>query len=347
MKALANSSFFEFEVIYFYASRKIKPYLKGFSYKILYSWVLFKPKGYLSPSLPFALKRHKYDIVILNTYTIPSTQLAAYWSTIMGIPWIFWGERPGMRDTNWRKILRKLLIFPICHYAKAILATGYIAVEDYQRLCQKKVKVFNFPYFINIDKYLALPEKSKVPIVIKFLYSGQLIYRKGVDILIKAFNKIAIEFPNRVHLTILGDGKMKSLLKAQVKPNTKDYINFVGKVEWSNIISYYAQADIFVLPSRHDGWGLVVNEAIATGMPVIASDKVGAVPDLIRNKETGLVIKTNSVESLYWAMKYFIIKPDEINRMGKNAKRLAKSFTHKEGVKLLYRYLKEVVNEQD
>ena len=88
---------------------------------------------------------------------------------------------------------------------------------------------------------------------------------------------------------------------------------------------------VFVLPSRHDGWGVVVNQALAAGLPVITSDAVGAGLDLVENGVNGMCVAANDVEALYRALETIAGTPDIVARWGKNSREKALTLTPEVG----------------
>lgn len=125
-----------------------------------------------------------------------------------------------------------------------------------------------------------------------FLYVGRLIELKNLKLLISVFN----EHPE-LKLIIVGFGEQETELKSLSKEN----IEFRGAVDNKDLWHIYREADVFVLPSKSETWGLVVEEALNNGTPVIVSDRVGCKDDLV-SENTGLVFCHNSKEDLKHAV---------------------------------------------
>lgn len=121
-----------------------------------------------------------------------------------------------------------------------------------------------------------------------FIYVGRLVAVKNLELLITVFNKLP-----QFNLTIVGFGPLEDTLKALAKPN----ITFTGAIDNIELPQYYRRADVFMLASYSEAWGLVVEEALNNGTPVIVSDHVGCHKDLVTS-ETGLVFKSNDEDSL-------------------------------------------------
>ena len=123
---------------------------------------------------------------------------------------------------------------------------------------------------------------------LKYIYVGRLVDVKNVGMLIDVFNA------NGKPLTIVGKGVMEKELKAKAYPN----ITFSGFIDNEQLGAVYQSHDIFILPSKYEPWGLVVEEAIYWGLPVIVSDHVGSHVDMVDDLGTGAVFKSDDIGSL-------------------------------------------------
>jgi glycosyltransferase involved in cell wall biosynthesis len=118
------------------------------------------------------------------------------------------------------------------------------------------------------------------------LYVGRLSEHKGVHDLIAAVGSL----DEPAHLLVVGDGPGRDALERQARRDLPGRATFTGTLPNEALPNYYALADAFVLPTRGDTWGLVLNEAMACGTPVVTTTAAGAVGDLVRDGETGLVV---------------------------------------------------------
>jgi len=173
-----------------------------------------------------------------------------------------------------------------------IFGIGEMAVKYYSSI-SKKWKVFPFQYVTeNVQRTLPPPSGK-----IKLLFVGSLTARKNVKIAIKALkNNSNIDF------TIIGDGEEKEKLKLLAHKNHVN-INFLGTQPMKEIPISMQQHDVLILPSIHDGWGAVVNEAMTLGLYVIVSNRCGS-KALIANREEGYIYKYNSTLELKEALQY-------------------------------------------
>jgi glycosyltransferase involved in cell wall biosynthesis len=280
-----------------------RPQLSAFE-TVMPGWRLRWPGGetYCNPRVVNSLLEARADIVVVSDYSAPTAQVAMRALTARRLPWVFWGERPGFtRRGKFGAFLRRQLQAPLSA-ATAIAAIGSKAVSAYHDRFPGKT-VLNIPYFCDLAPYqeAKLERSTKPRSSVNILFSGQLIARKGGDILLSAFSKLAATSGN-VSLTILGDGPERARLEAAVPPALRDRVKFLGHRQPSQIPEIFATADVFCLPSRHDGWGVVVNEAIGAGLPIVVSDSVGAGHDLVRHGENGLRVPTGDDEALAQAL---------------------------------------------
>jgi glycosyltransferase involved in cell wall biosynthesis len=127
----------------------------------------------------------------------------------------------------------------------------------------------------------------------KFLYIGRLSEVKNLVFLIKVFNKLP-----EYSLNIIGEGPDKIKLESMSEPN----INFVGSVENKKLSQHFSQNNFLILPSLSETWGLVVEESLYNGMPVIVSKNCGSV-DLVKNEFNGYVFNPNNAVELETIIK--------------------------------------------
>jgi glycosyltransferase involved in cell wall biosynthesis len=130
----------------------------------------------------------------------------------------------------------------------------------------------------------------------RYLFVGRFIERKGIDVLLVAFRHVG-----RGELWLAGDGPHRSLLEGEAKGDPR--IRFLGYADEGSLPDLYRQADVLVVPSFFEPWGLVVHEGLAYGLPVIATDQVAAADDLIDPGLNGYVVPAGSDAALASAMR--------------------------------------------
>lgn len=159
-----------------------------------------------------------------------------------------------------------------------------------------------------------------------FLFVGQLIRRKGWNLLIEAADSLRNR-GRKLSVTIVGDGQDKHLLLDQIsKLGLKEVVRAVGPVPYEQLGSYFEAADVFVLPSLEDTWGVVVSEAMACGKAILCSRFAGA-SELIQDGVNGYVFNPHRPGELAAFMERFIQEPELITRFGSDSRRMIADHT--------------------
>ncbi|MGH8131331.1 MAG: glycosyltransferase [Steroidobacteraceae bacterium] len=240
------------------------------------------------------------DLVVFNYYR---DRAALQWMQRRekaGASWCFWGERPGA--TRWAPVgdaYRYFRLATLRRSRAAIWGIGQLAVDRYRAAFGARRKYFNVPYFSDLWRFAAAAvPRSAGARARKFLFSGALIRRKGVDLLVDAFARVRREVPD-ASLTFVGTGELERGLKARL---ARHGARFAGFQPWDALPGLYGGADVLVAPSRHDGWAMVVPEALASGLPVISTARTGAAREFIEPGRNGWIVEPPSAAALGSAM---------------------------------------------
>jgi len=234
-------------------------------------------------------------------------QLVNYFCRV-GVSWIHWGERGARR---WSMILR----FPfwcwfgrkVNKYALGAFAIGTLAAEDFRRWGIPGHKIAFLPYAVaplRTDSYPDEEIKRFATGKKVFLYCGELAPHKGIDVLLKAF---AMEYDGEWVLVLVGPDRCRGKYQALARKlsiESKTY--FRGVMSSECIAKAIIQANVFVLPSRYDGWGVVLNEAASLGKALISTTACGAAHHLIQANVNGYCIAPNNPHALAMAMVSYV-----------------------------------------
>jgi glycosyltransferase involved in cell wall biosynthesis len=165
---------------------------------------------------------------------------------------------------------------------------------------------------------LALPERY-------FLYVGRLVRPKGVLDLLEAYASLPVELRSQVSVVLAGNGPMRPELESLAREIYPGEVQFAGFVHRDDLPNYYSLAECLVLPTHSDTWGMVVNEALASGLPVICSDVAGCAADLVQSN--GRLVACGDVRQLANAMQE--ISSDEAlrGRMSQASEILGQSYS--------------------
>ena len=285
------------------------PRQKGYSYDIL-KGVRIGGLGTLNVGVFLLLRRFRPGVVVVTgSYAYPTMQLLAWWLTLRGLPWYYWSEELTWNDKGAiGNFVRDLFRRPLKR-ARGILAIGRRSADSFRKLGIPSAAIRLFHYYADTAHFelpaeerdrrrSATRQKQHLPAdATVILYIGQLIHRKGVDILLRAFAQV--ESQGSAFVMVAGDGPQGEELQSLAREiGIADRVRFVGFVQPSDLPHYTAASDAIVVPSRYEGWGLVVPEAMAAGLPVIASNEVSAAADLIHHAESGFLFPSEDVSAL-------------------------------------------------
>lgn len=242
------------------------------------------------------------DLVVFADYSSALVRDAMRRREASGKPWCFWGERPGYRGLGpLGRMRRRVHLAPLHrNHRAAIWGIGHWAVEGYRREFGDRRPYYDLPYFSNLQRFRAAGALRSPDGPLRLLYSGALSKRKGVDLLATAFRRLAQTHDN-VSLSVVGSGPLRPLMERLLGASVSRTV-FHDFVPWGDLPRLYAEADVLCAPSRYDGWGLIVPEAMAAGMPVIGTDRMGAARELIEPGTNGWLVPADSERHLYEAL---------------------------------------------
>lgn len=221
-----------------------------------------------------------------------------------------------------KSIFRRWLISFNLKKADVIFATSQYLASAAQNYTKKSIIVT--PFGVKLNKFNKTGtgndyEKSKKPIIIGTVKSLEPVY--GIDILIKAF-KIVKERNHEINLKLLiaGDGSERQNLEKLVSDmSIEGHVEFIGYVKPSNVVNCYNRIDIFANLSRRESFGVSVVEAMACGLPVIASS-VGGLKEILADGDSGILIEPDNVFQTAEAIEYLVLNSDKRNQIGKCGK---------------------------
>ena len=173
-----------------------------------------------------------------------------------------------------------------------------------------------------------------------FLYAGNQNLRKGIHILYKAWASCNFE-PEKAELVLIG----KNQLPQSLKKNLPSSIKFIQNIPHKELNRYYQRANVFVLPTLADGFGMVISEAMAQGLPVITTHNSGG-PDIIQHRQNGLLVEANDIEALAKELRWAFENPADLAEIGEAAFQTAKAYPWSSYRKRLRQEIADRVNLQ-
>ncbi len=218
--------------------------------------------------------------------------------------------------------------------AKACLASGEHAKRYYLTFGAKEENIY-FHKFTSLNEddiletIISKSEKSKIKKELGLkdkktaISIGQFIPRKGYDVLISAWKDID---PN-YELIIIGGGEKEEEYIKQISENNLTNITLIGFKSKEEIVKYYKACDLFVLPTREDVWGLVINEAMAFGIPIITTDNCVAGLELIKDGINGYIVPVEDTEILAEKINKILADEKLCEDMGRKNLEIIKPYT--------------------
>ena len=163
-----------------------------------------------------------------------------------------------------------------------------------------------------------------------FLFVGRLVRQKGVFDLLQAYAKLDDQLREQIGLVLIGDGPMRSELESRAASIVPGSVKFTGFVHQEDLGKYYGLAEMLVMPTYTDTWGLVVNEAMACGLPIVLSRIAGCAADLVTESWNGHLISPGDISSLTSAMRCIATQESVRHTMSENSLRRISSYSAKE-----------------
>lgn len=238
--------------------------------------------------------------------------------------WATVSERTEAGRGALRSALRKILL----RLADGVIVNGASGARYAQRMGADPARTFRVPYTADAGRYLRIPPGRSGPARRRLLYAGQLSERKGIQPFLAALGEWAAAHPaEEVELWLAGDGPLRGWLEAFAAPPNLT-LQLLGPVPYDELPAVYARCGVFVFPTLADEWGLVVNEALAAGLPVLGSSYSQAVEELVDDGVNGWVFAPGDRGALQRALDVVLRTPGRrLEEMGAAARRRVEALT--------------------
>lgn len=294
------------------------------------------------------ITQFKPDVINLPGYYEPAMNIVLFYCRLRGIKVIISADSTEGDNANiwWRESIKRFIVSK----AQGFFCYGSKSAEYIYKLGMKPKHILvtnnsvdNVKVETVFDEAILHRESSKQGFKLRkynFIYVGRLIAFKNLDNLLAAYKPL-----NNTEwgLIILGNGSEDKKLKKYVEDNDLSGVRFIEGQEWFDVPKILALADVFILPSYSEPWGLVVNEAMAAGLPVIVSNKCGSAYDLILENKNGYTFDPYNVEELTSVFNKFVKNPSIIEPFGKKSKEIIKRFSPEQVAQEMYDGFKKVV----
>jgi glycosyltransferase involved in cell wall biosynthesis len=277
-----------------------------------------------------------FDLLWVHGYATANSLVAMVAAKALGIPvlvraesWLRDRQRSGL------KLAAKRAFFGILReMVDVVLPIGTLNEQYWRRYLGDDMPMARMPYAVDNQYFqdrstAAAAGRSALqaelgldPARPVILFASKLTERKRCEDLVAAYAMLspAPGIEPHPYLVIVGDGELRRALESQAeRTGLSDSIRFCGFKNQSELPRYFELSTVFVLPSRHEPWGLIVNEAMNAGRPCIVSDEVGCQPDLITDGVEGCVFPAGDIPALALALRKVLQNEESAARMGRNA----------------------------
>lgn len=302
-----------------------------------------------------------FDVLWVHGYSTLNALQGMLAAKLLGIPvlvraepWL--GDRHRMAMT----LAAKRLYFKLLRgLIDAALPIGTLNAEFWRHYLGEDFPLYPMPYAVDNDYFQIRGEEARGgrtalqkelsldpsrPVI---LFASKLQSRKRCADLVEAY-KILLSIPSMKlppYLVIVGDGEERAALESQAAQYGLEGVRFCGFRNQSELPRFFDLATVFVLPSRHEPWGLIVNEVMNAGRAVVISDEVGCQPDLVQDGVEGCVFAAGDVQALADAIRRVLTQPEGGGAMGQRALARIKTWDFEKDVQGLRRAVAQVTRK--
>lgn len=299
-----------------------------------------KQEGAFCPEITKYIYKFRKDIIIVGGYSTPTGMYSIIYMKIHHIPFILNSDGGLIKQDSFLK--RKIKTYFI-GAASYWLSSGANCTKYLIHYGANVDRIYEYPFTsireneigsISAERKQALREKLGIKEGKVVLFVGSFIYRKGLDILLAACKDI-----EDIAVVLVGGNDISEFAPTE-DINYKCHIYLEGFKTSLEIKEYYQMADVLVLPTREDIWGLVVNEAMAAGLPVVATDKCNAALELVIDGKSGYIVRHEDVQELRDSLCRILENNNLRISMSKASLEISRKYTIEQMVSAHMRFLK-------
>jgi glycosyltransferase involved in cell wall biosynthesis len=299
-----------------------------------------------------------FDVLWVHGYSTVNQMHGILAAKAVGIPVLVRSDSSlADRPRGHVKLLLKRVFFAVLRgLVDGVLVSGTKNMEYWRHYMGPDFPMFLLPYAVDNEWFqersrLAAAARPELQAELNLdpgrpviLFASKLQTRKHCNDLIAAYEKLSVGggAEPEPYLVIVGDGEEREALERQAAATGFSSIRFCGFRNQSELPRYLDLCSVFVLPSRHEPWGLIVNEAMNAGRAVIVSDDVGCQPDLVTDGVEGCVYPVRDVEALADALRRVLASPETAAAMGRNAQARIGNWSFNEDIANLHEAIAQV-----
>ena len=310
---------------------------------------------HFGPAVVGKLRKGHFDLVVICGYSHPTLLLALFYCLVTGTPFVLQGESHIVQQRHpLKRVLKRCLLFPLLRRARAAFATGRKAADYWVDAGIPRERVFTLSNTPDLEFFLSASDaaRNRREAVRKALglssrrtgiFVGRFVEVKGVEIILEAMAGLAPD--KQPELLLVGDGPLKPHYEKIIQRHNLP-VRLVGFQQKERLPELYAAADFFILPSLSEPWGVVVNEAMACGLPLLLSDQVGAAYDLLEERRNGFMVPAGDAAAWRKALVVIMELTDaELNRMGAASREIVRPWNYEANVRNVLECINQIFYE--
>ena len=341
------------------------PLVAGYRYEVLpavggHNQITFwRPFNY---GLSRRLREGCFDVLWVHGYARWFSWVAIFLAKAQGLKVLIRDDATliSLSRTLMKRALKRAFFAILKIFCDGFLAVGSLNREYYGYYGIKADKTFPVPWAVDNAFFQARAQEASGsleelrqalgleagrPII---LFAGKLSARKRAGDLLEAYRQLSPDQKTepRPYLLFIGEGEQRQALENRARNTGWDSIKFLGFKNQTELPAYFELCQVFVLPSVHEPWGLVVNEVMNAGRAVIVSDQVGCGPDLVRNGENGYIFQAGDIAGLAEAIRKVLENQKKCRQMGQQSLKIINKWGIEEDVAGLKAALAYVMNNK-
>jgi glycosyltransferase involved in cell wall biosynthesis len=302
------------------------------------------------------LRLARPEVVVLSGWSTFASQAAAAWCRRHDVPYVLLVEsnerdqRPG-----WRRAVKGAVVPRVVGGAAEVLVVGGLAREAMlaRGVAPERISVFantvDTDHFgREADRLASRRDELRAaagvrPDDVAVLSVARLVPEKGLDTLVRAVADVS---DPGVVLLIAGEGPEREGLEALGRELGVRLV-LLPALPWERVVERLVVADVFALLSRHDPWGVVVNEAAACGLPLVLSDRVGAAFDLLEDGRNGTLVPVDDHVAAAAAIRALVVDPERRRAAGAASREIARAWGYEPSIENLIRVARRVAGRDE
>ena len=286
----------------------------------------------VTPGIVGALRASRPDVVVVSGWSTFAAQAAVAWCRARRVPYVLHVESHDLeRRARWRRAVKGAVVPRLVRGATSLLTVGTAARESLLAYGARSDRVRTFANTVDVPAWIARADRlgrQRTDEDVVVLCVARLVPDKGVDVLLRAVAEAGDE---RLRLVVAGDGPEAAELRRLAR-ELGVRLTIRGDLTEEELAREYVDADVFALLSWHEPWGVVVNEAAASGLALLLSDRVGAARDLLRDGENGFLVPAGDVRAAAAALGRLADDAELRRKLGARSRELVRGWAYEPSV---------------